>query len=1050
MFELTLKITKNLSTMQSTKTLINKSLQALFIAGTAMAIAPMEAMAENLSTVAVQTSAQAKVIKGQVVDQEGEPLLGVTIMSTSSNQGAVTDIDGNFSIDVSKGNTATFSYAGYKSQKLKLTNGMRVQMEPDLVGLEDVVVIGYGTVKKKDLTGAVTSIKTEDITVAPTTNAMEALQGKVAGLDITKSSGKVGSGVTIQLRGTRSIYGDNSPLFIIDGVQGGSYEDVNPSDIESIDVLKDASSTAIYGSAGANGVIIITTKRGKEGKARVNFDAYYGFSGSPNYQHGMIGDEWLAYQRDAYTYTHGTAPADDASLFGNPDYYNAYKAGKWVDWVDLINGTATQQKYSLSVSGGTQKTKVFASAAYTKQEGIIETDNRKVYQMRLNIDQELSKWLTASFTSNLNYSNNNSGDRHTFINAMKALPLGDPYTETGAINYQYLPGLTTPLGDFIENQYAENVRNTYINLAGSLSWTPFKGLTAKTSINAILNHSRNGKFRGEEANATHPSYGSVPFAESSNYNNWAYNWENVISYNKTIDDHSFGGQLISSYIVNEKEYTRGYSNGVALDAYQWHQLKGGDAKAYSEYQKWQKLSYAVRFNYSYKGKYLVNFSNRWDGVSWFVDDNKWDMFPAVALGWRISDEAFMQSVAAEWLDNLKLRVGYGVTGNAGMLSRDTENGISGGNAYATQSIPYYFTGTGMRDGLRSDVIQYNSYGSNTLGWEKSYNWNIGLDFALFHSRLSGSVEYFHTKTDGLLFKQQMPITSGITMWGSPISTWQNLAETKNYGVEASITSQNIVKKDLNWSTTLTATWSRESIVSLPVSTDYFLDNVNGKNLFIGKQISSLYGYKYLGIWSTAEAEEAAKYGSEPGLIKIETVEKDGDGGVHAYGTNDRQVLGHTNPNWVLGLTNNLSYKNFDLSVHMMARLGQTIQSDMLGRYTASDDIIMNQLAGADYWTENNQGAYYPRAGSAKKQSAYYSALTYVDGSFFKIKNVTLGYTIPQTLVKKLCMERLRFYFTAYNPLIVANSLLKNTDPETGGSDSFPTYREFVFGVNVTF
>lgn len=410
----------------------------------------------------------------------------------------------------------------------------------------------------------------------------------------------------------------------------------------------------------------------------------------------------------------------------------------------------------------------------------------------------------------------------------------------------------------------------------------------------------------------------------------------------------------------------------------------------------------------------------------------------------------MSSLTDSWLDNLKLRVGYGVTGNSGMLSNNNENGISGASAYATQSIPYFFTGTGMRDGKRVNVIQYNSYGSSTLGWEKSYNWNFGIDFAVLKSRLSGSVEYFTTTTKGLLFRQQMPITSGITMWGSPISTWQNLAKTKNYGIEAAITSHNIQNKDFTWSTTLTATWSKERIVSLPIETGYYLDTTNGKNLFVGKQINSFYGYKYDGIWKTDEAEEAAKYGSEPGLIKIATKDKNGDGGVHAYGTDDRQVLGHSNPNWVLGFTNNFTYKNFDLSIHTMARLGQMIQSDMLGRYTASSTITENQLAGADYWTETNQNAYYPRAGSAEKQSAYYESLTYVDGSFFKIKNITLGYTLPTKWVNKAYMDRVRFYFTAYNPVIFCKSILKDTDPETGGSDSFPTYREFVFGVNVTF
>ena len=1036
--------------MQKTK-FISKSLQALFVAGAAMALSPLSANAGNVPTQAVQSTNQAKVIKGHVVDKDGEPLIGVTVMSTTSKSGTVTDVNGDFSYDASKGTLVNISYAGYKSQKVNVREGIVIQLEPDLVGLEDVVVVGYGTVKKKDLTGAVASMKSEDITISPTPNAMEALQGKVAGLDITKTSGSAGSSVSILLRGSRSIYGDNAPLFIIDGVQGGSFEDINPNDIESIDVLKDASSTAIYGSAGANGVIIITTKRGKEGKARVTFDAYYGVSGQPNFQHGMTGDEWMTYQRSAYLYSHDVTSVDDASLFGNSDYLQAYQAGKWIDWVDQIKNTATQQKYAMSVSGGTQKTKIFASASYNKIDGIIETDNKNQYQMRLNIDQELNKWLTASFTSNLNYSNLNNGNKHTFTDALTALPLGDPYDENGNINYIYIPGKTTPLGDYIENQYAENVRTTQLNLNGSLTWTPFKGVSAKTSLSAILSHARNGKYRGDEADATHPSYASTPFAESSNTNKWVYNWENIISYNKEIGDHTFGIQGISSYIVNEQEYARAYSNGIAMDAYQWHQLKGGDSKSYSEYKKWQKLSYAVRFNYSYQDKYLLNVSNRWDGVSWFAEGKKWDTFPAVAIGWRITEEKFMEGTKS-WLDNLKLRVGYGITGNAGMLSTTNETGLSDGNAYATQSVPYYFSGTGMRDGERVDVIQYNSYGSSTLGWEKSYNWNIGLDFAFINSRISGSIEYFNTKTKGLLYKQQIPITAGITMWGSPITTWQNLAETANHGIELTLNTQNIRTKDFTWNTTLTGTWAKEKVLSIPNSTTgYYLDTTNGKNIFVGEPISSLYGYKYLGIWTTAEATEAAKYGAEPGFIKVATNEKDGDGGVHTYGTDDRQVLGHSNPDWILGLTNNFTYKNFDLSIHMMARLGQTIKSDMLGRYTASSDITVNQISGADYWVAGtNEGAYYPRPGSYSKQTTVYESLCYVDGSFFKVKNITLGYTLPEKLVKKAFMERVRFYVTAYNPWIVCNSLLKDTDPETGGSDAFPTYKEYVFGVNVTF
>lgn len=1014
----------------------------------AVAASPSSVYAESSVNNLAQAANQTTTIKGKVVDKNGEPMIGVTLKPQSGNNGVITDLDGNFSISLGKSRTVTVSYAGYKSQNVTLKNGITITMEQDLVGLEDVVVIGYGTVKKKDLTGAVASVKTEDITISPTNNAMEALQGKIAGLDIVKSSGQVGSSVEILLRGSRSMYGSNEPLFIIDGVQGGTFEDVNPSDIESIDVLKDASSTAIYGSAGANGVIIITTKRGAEGKPRVTFDAYYGFGGKPNYQHGMIGDEYMTYQREAYKYTHGSYPADDASLFGNAAYYDAYKAGKWIDWTDLIQQTANQQKYSFSLSGGTKQTKIFASGAYTNQNGLLKTENQNTYQLRLNIDQEINKWLKASFTSSVHYANRNNGHQRTFTDALTRLPLGNPYKEDGSINYEYIQNQYTPLGDYIENQYDENTRMTHVNLSGSLEWSPIAGLVAKTTINAILRHQRNGKFRGKECNANLPSYGTPSFAEANNKNNWQYSWENVISYNKTIKDHSFGAQLISSYIVGETEYTRAWENQITIDAYKWHKFTRNSATAYSEYQKWQRLSYAFRVNYSYKGKYLFNFSNRWDGVSWFADGKKWDSFPAVAVGWRISDEAFMEGTK-DWFDNLKLRVGYGVTGNAGMVVAQNETGISDANAYATQSIPTYYGTTGMRDGVAAPVIQYVTYGSDALTWEKSYNWNIGLDFAIINSRISGSIEYFNTHTKGLLYKKQLPITSGITGWGSPLQSWQNLAETKNYGVEATINTQNVVKKNFRWNTTLTATWAKERIVSLPIEAGYFLDSSQGKNLFVGKPINSLYDYKYLGIWGTAEADEAAKYGQEPGLIKIETVDKNGDGGVHAYGTDDRQVLGHTNPNWVLGLTNNFQIYDFDFSIHMMGRLGQTIKSDMLGRYTADDAITTNQISGIDYWSEDNQDAYYPRPGSKAKLTTS-SALQYVDGSFFKIKNVTLGYTLPKKYSEKALMERLRIYFTCYNPLIVANKHLKNTDPETGGSDRFPTYKEFVFGINLTF
>jgi TonB-linked SusC/RagA family outer membrane protein len=989
----------------------------------------------------VQAVMQQRTVKGMILDETGEPLIGVSVLVKGTTIGTITDFDGNFTLSVPQGkNQLDVSYVGYKSQTVTLgsSNQVTVKMQPDTKTLDEVVVVGYGTVKKRDLTGAVTSMKTEDITAAPTNNVMEALQGKIAGMDIVKTSGQVGEDVSILLRGSRSIYGDNEPLFIIDGVPG-SYSQVNPSDIETVDVLKDASSTAIYGSAGANGVVIITTKRGKEGKATVNFDAYYGFSGTPNYKHGMTGDEWVNYQKEAYKYKNGSYPSDMSALFNNQTYTDAYNAGQWIDWVDEVSGnTATTQKYSLSVTAGTEKTKIFASTSYNREEGLLDNDNLNKYQFRLNLDQQVFSWAKVGFVSNLTYQDRNQGVKNTFTKSLTSFPLGQAYDENGSINHEYISGQYSPLGDFIEDQYVNNTRSTYVNTSGYIEIKPIKDLTFTSRINGVLSNSRQGQYWGDQCNANRPSYASSPHAAITNKYAWNYTWDNVLAYNKTFaKDHNVGVSLISSWNKNTSESNIAAASGQLVDRWSFYSLTSGSSQhVESDYSQTQKMSYAVRLNYSYKGKYLFTFSNRWDGVSQFSDGHKWDSFPAAAIAWRISDEGFMENTK-DWLNNLKLRVGYGITGNSGGVS-----------AYATSTNAIVYSSNGISvNGKYVSFAQYTgTYGSPDLGWEKSYNWNVGLDFAVLNNRIDGSIEWFRTDTDGLLFKRTLPITSGVTGWGSPLLSWQNIAETSNTGVEASINSHNIRTKDFTWNTTLSVTWSKEKIESLPDG-----DLIN-ESLFVGQPINSIYGYKYAGIWGTnATDEELAAYGVKPGYIKIETVEKDGDGGVHKYSTDDRQVLGHTNPDWIIGLNNTFTYKGFDLSVFAMARYGQTIQSSLLGYYTATQSVTTNQLSGVDYWTEDNQGAYFPRPGTGNEQSTVYSALTVRDGSFIKIKNITLGYTLPVNISRRVLMEKCRIYATAYNPIIyVKDKQLKGTDPETNGSDAFPTYRQFVFGVNLTF
>lgn len=984
---------------------------------------------------------QGKTIKGQILDETGESMIGVSVLVKGTTIGTVTDFDGNYTLEVPSGkNILEISYIGYKTKEITIGNNslINIKMEPDTQALDEVVVIGYGTVKKRDLTGAVASMKNEDVTVAPTSNVMEALQGKITGMDIVKSSGQVGEDVSILLRGSRSIYGSNEPLFIIDGIPG-SYSQVNPSDIESVDVLKDASSTAIYGSAGANGVVIITTKRGKEGKATVNFDAYYGFSGSPNYKHGMVGDEWVNYQREAYKYKNGDYPSDMSALFGNQDYTDAYNAGKWIDWIDEASGnTATTQKYSLSVSGGSEKTKIFASTSYNREEGLLSNDNLNKYSLRLNIDQEIFSWAKMGFTSNLTYQDRNQGVKNTFTKGLSSFPLGDAYDQNGKINHEYITGQYSPLGDFIEDQYVNNTRSTYLNVSGYLELSPIKDFTFTSRINGTLSDSRQGQYWGDQCNANRPSYAGSPHAAITNKNAWNYTWENILSYNTTIaKDHNIGGSVITSWNKNQNDSSLAAASGQMVDRWSfWRLASGASQHVESDFAQTQKMSFAVRFNYSYKGKYLFTFSNRWDGVSQFSAGHKWDSFPAGAIAWRISDEPFM-NVAKNWLNNLKLRVGYGITGNSG-----------GVDAYGTTTQAYVYTGNGLTlNGQNSSFTQYTgTYGSKDLGWEKSYNWNVGLDYGILNNRVDGSIEWFKTTTKGLLFKRTLPITSGLTGWGSPLSIWQNIAETSNQGVEVTINSHNIKTKDFSWNTTLSVTWSKEKIEKLPDG------DLISENLFVGHSIKSIYGYKYTGIWGTNTPQDILDaYGVKPGFIQIETLEKDGDGGVHKYSTNDRQVLGHTNPDWIVGLNNTFTYKNFDLSVFAMARYGQTINSDLLGYYTAEQSVTTNQLAGADYWTENNQGAYYPAPGTGSEQSTVISALRVRDGSFIKVKNITLGYTFPVNISRKALMEKCRIYATAYNPFIyVKDKQLKGTDPETNGSDAFPTFRQFVFGVNLTF
>jgi TonB-linked SusC/RagA family outer membrane protein len=1002
----------------------------------------------NVVIIAPAANFQQQTVSGKVTDaSNNEPLVGVTVMIEGTSQGTTTDADGKFSITASGNATLVFSYIGYNVEKVAYTgqSTLDISLIADIKSLEEVVVVGYGTVKKRDLTGSVTSIKANDVTVTPTNNVMEALQGKIAGMDIQQSSGAVGSDATIRLRGIRSIYGSNDPLYIVDGVNT-SYNQINPSDIETIDVLKDASSTAIYGSAGSNGVVIITTKRGNDGKAKINLDAYYGFSGNAYFKHGMTGDEYTNYMKEAYRTINGDYPTDMSQVFNNSTYYDAYQSGKWIDWVDkAIGGHSTQQKYNLSISGGTEKTKLFTSFNVALNEGLLKNENQDRYGLRINLDQELFKWAKTGTTINFNYNNKNARSNSIFTKCLAAFPLGDPYDENGNINAEYIKSQSSPLGDEIADQYVNNSKSAFINPNVYLELKPLKSLTIKTTLGATISIARTGKYLGKNATSTLGSY-ATPVAQILNDYNYAYTWDNIITYDKTFnEDHHFTLTGVTSWSKSINEDNSLTAVGQELDSYSFYNMAAGTTTqdVTSSYVQNQSMSFAGRINYSYKGKYLLSVTDRYDGVSHLASGHKWDNFPAAAIGWRVSDENFMEDTK-NWLDNLKLRIGYGVTGNSGGI---------GAYASQTQTTTYENISIG---GSTAAVTQYSGYYTNSeISWEKSYNFNAGIDLSFYKSRIDVAVDLYNTRTKDLIFLVTMPATNGVSVYGSPISGYKNVGETLNKGFEFTINTKNIQSKSFKWNSTISFTHNINEVIKLPQGNN-IINNSSNTILSEGHPVNSFYDFKYNGIWSTAEADEAALYGALPGKIKLGTNEKVtngvSDNGVHSYGDTDKQLLGSKNPKWIMGINNTFTYKNFDLTVFINGRWGQIIRDNLIGWYTATSSATTNQPTGIDYWTPEHQSGYFPRPGYGNSNLMKgITSLKYLDGSYLKVKNITLGYTLPKLILSKVYINSLRIYATAYNPLIYTKEkILKGTDPETDGDDTFPLYKTFVMGVNVSF
>ncbi|ARK11865.1 TonB-dependent receptor [Fibrella sp. ES10-3-2-2] len=990
--------------------------------------------------------AQERVVTGRVNDEQIS-LPGVTVTVKGSTRGTTTDAEGMYRISVPNDQAVlVFSSVGFTSKEMVVGNRstINITLANDERSLNEVVVVGYGTQKKSQLTGAISSVSAKQITEMPITNLGQALQGRVAGVDVAQSGSKPGTVPTIRVRGRRSFNAGNDPLYVVDGIPlSAGYEDLNPNDVASMEILKDATATAIYGARGANGVVLISTKRGQgNNKTTLSYDNYVGLTDPLDKIKLFSGPEFAEFVREAYRTTGNykdangnpvpTGVADAfadskvAVLGGDPAVAAGIAAGRSTDYQSLLLRQGFQQNHSLGVQGGNDKTQFYISAGYFQDKGITEGLDYTRYSLRANIDHTINKTFKVGLSSYFMYSERNGANRNPYQFTLQQNPLGRPYDDNG--NLIFAPTndalLTNPLFEIIPGAWVDQQKKYRIFNSIYAEANILDGLKYRVNFGPDFTVRRDGRFVGS---LTNDRKGGDPTAQTASQ--FGFNWtlENILTYTKTFNGkHNLNVTALQSIQRDNFEQSNISVQGVPAESQQFFNV--GTASSVlgvgSNLIQWTINSYMARVNYDYNDKYLVTLTARRDGSSRFGENTKYGTFPGIALAWNISNEPFLKGTT--WLDQLKLRLSRAAVGNQGVAPYQTQ-GLMSRTAYAWGNNPAY--------GYRPSTI-----GNPDLKWETSTSSNIGLDFSLWRGRVSGSLELYQTNTTDLLLSDQLPTSIGFN------SVTRNVGETRNRGIELSVSTVNVNSPSgFKWSTDFAFTKNSEAIISLYNGA---IDDL-GNKWFIGKPLTAYFDYRKAGIWQTNEADAAKSYQSAVGQIKVQ--DTNGDGKITSE---DRTFIGSDIPTWSGGITNRFNYKGFDLSFFIYARIGQTILSGfhqnnnaLAGRY---------QQIKVDYWTPLNPTNEFPRPNSSQEFPVYNTAIIYFDGSFVKVRNINFGYTFPSSITSKLRIQSLRLFTSIQQPFIFSTyrSKYNGVDPETtnGTVDNgiTPATRITTFGLNVKF